>query len=136
MEVLWISGIQFLWQRFVSRICAHLSLQFTSKQLERLAKKAEKESEKEQAKVKKVSWYYSCMLVLHLSSHLEPCVLLHKFKMCQCQCLLWRWRDGCWSWLLAFWHVAVHFCLCVLDTSQNTDLEVWRSFYFGPVINF
>lgn len=29
--------------------------QFTSKQLERLAKKAEKESEKEQAKVKKVS---------------------------------------------------------------------------------
>lgn len=32
-----------------------LCLQFTSKQLERLAKKAEKESEKEQAKVKKVS---------------------------------------------------------------------------------
>lgn len=29
--------------------------QFTSKQLERLAKKAEKDSEKEQAKVKKVS---------------------------------------------------------------------------------
>lgn len=37
-------------------LCASLfDEQFTAKQLERLAKKAEKESEKEQAKVKKVS---------------------------------------------------------------------------------
>lgn len=40
-------------------------LQFTCKQLERLAKKAEKESEKEQAKVKKVSKSLGELVQLH-----------------------------------------------------------------------
>lgn len=45
--------------------------QFTSKQLERLSKKAEKDSEKEQAKVKKVKC--ESMLILSLIATLTIC---------------------------------------------------------------
>ncbi|XP_054882799.1 charged multivesicular body protein 1a-like [Poeciliopsis prolifica] len=57
-------------------------LRFTSKQLERLAKKAEKESEKEQAKVKKVR--IRSRFDAHCSSGRSRFYSAYLFSFCIC----------------------------------------------------